>query len=189
MTQKKNLLTVLFALALSAAFMGCSDDEQPAFEYKSQGYVKGTLTGTSKDGSYVFNEKFNYTQYSLALGETASTYTLNAGGSYSITIARADYNGSGSAHIDFLLSNASDKSPEDIDYYFYLVKEDKDKFIQFDMSDDADNTVTIPEADFSFDPTTGRVKGKYTISGADNSTDKNATITGEFDVIAKKIVQ
>lgn len=187
MTQKKNLLTALFALFLSLAFTACSDDPQPAYEYKTQGFIKGTLTGVTKDNAYTFNETFNYTQYNLTFDESGAIYNASSGGAYSIYISRSDYNGKGSAYISFDLSNASDTTPEDIEYSFSYNKEEKDRFIVFNMSDDVDNTATI--TDFTFDSATGRVKGSYTITGTENSTDKSATITGSFDVIAKKIVQ
>jgi hypothetical protein len=192
MTQKKNLLTTLFALALSLAFIGCSDDPQPAFEYRSQGFIKGTLTGTTNDNSYTFNEDFRFTQYTTAFSGDdieAATYVVNDGGSYSVSIVRSDYDGSGYARISFLLDNASDKTPSNINIDFSYTIEESNKFIVFYIDSDVDNTTTIPEADFSFDAITGKVKGKFTLEGSDNSTEKSAKVTGEFDVVAKKIVQ
>lgn len=187
MTQKKNLLTALFALALSLAFMGCSEDPQPAYEYKSQGYIKGTLNGVTKDNAYTFNETFNYTQYNLSLNETGATYSVD-GSAYEFVISRSDFNGTGSATFAFTLANATAKPVNnDVYYDFSYNKEEKDRFIVFSMESDDENTLNI--TDFTFDTTTGRVTGKYTITGTENTTDKAATITGDFDVIAKKVVR
>lgn len=188
MTQKKNLLTALFALALSLAFMGCSEDPQPAYEYKTQGFIKGTLNGVTKDNAYTFNETFNYTQYNLTLSDDGggATYTVSTGGAYSFSISRSDFNGNGSAYIGFNLLNATAK-PADIAYYFSYNKEEKDRFILFYAENSINNTVTI--SDFAFDVATGKVSGKYNITGTGNSTEKAATITGDFDVIAKKVIR
>ena len=186
MTSKRIFSNVLLVVVLSLAFTACKDDPQPAFEYKTQGFIKGKLTGVSANDNYTFNENFTYTQYSLIDGDPASTYQANSGGSYSLEIVRSDFNNSGSMSISLLLSNATDTTPDEAELAFTYQKELSDKFVNFYMESDPDNTTTI--TDFTFDVATGRAKGKYSLTGADNSTGKSASVTGEFDVITKRVV-
>ena len=186
MTQKRIFLTALFAL-VALAFTACKkDDVQPAYQYKTQGFVKGKLTGTSSDNAYTFNEDFNYTQYSL-VSNTVSIYKINVGSTYSVQIERSDFNSNGSAQISFLLNNATDTAPKNIEIAFSYTKEFNDKFVDFNMESSVDNTSTI--TDLTFDAATGRAKGKFSITGADNSSKKAATVTGDFDVITKKVIE
>ena len=185
---KTKLLALFSMIVLSMSFTACSDDDpQPAIEYKTEGYIKGKIVGVSADNSYTFNDDFNYTQY-LTLGEIESYYEINDDGSFDISISRNDFSAGGSAYLNFELSNAADVTPNDSYLEINYFKELNDKVISFYMdSGDLDNTFSI--TDFTFDVTTGKVKGKYTLSGSDNSTDKNATVSGDFEVTAKKIVQ
>jgi len=188
MTKITKLTTAFLAIILSIAFTGCKDDDpQPALEYQTEGTIKGKITGVSKDNSYTFNDDFTYSQYSL-LTESYSLYQVNNDGSYDVSISRADFSTSGTASITFTLSNAADTTPDDVYISINYYKESNDKIINFRMnSSDDENTVAI--TDFTFDGTTGKAKGKFTLSGTENSTDKNATVSGDFEVTAKKEVQ
>lgn len=185
-----NKLTKLFAsilmLVLFVSFSACEDDPQPAIEYKTEGFIKGTIVGTSGDGSYTFNDDFNYKQYAL-FGESVSYYEINDDGSYEIELVRNNFETGGYARIRLDLSDAADTTPENIGFWITYFKESSDQLIYFSMSSGIENTFEI--TDFNFNAETGKVTGEYTLSGSDNSTDKNATITGEFNVTAKKIVQ
>ena len=181
------LFTAFVVLALACVFTGCKEDNpQPALEYKTEGFIKGKLTGISKDNSYTFNDDFNFTQYSVLVGGT-STYKINIDGTFNVNISRANFGDFGSASMSFKLSNATDTTPENIDISFNYSKELNDKFVSFDIETDADNAQAI--TDFTFDATTGKVKGKFTISGPENSTGKSANVTGDFEVTAKKQVE
>ena len=180
------LFASLLILVSLISFSSCEDDPQPAIEYQTEGFIKGKIVGVSGDNSYTFNDDFSYNQYAL-FGESISYYEINPDGSYSIELVRNDFGTGGSARISLELSSAADTTPDDSDFYLNYFKESKDKVIYFNMSSGSANTFAI--TDFSFDATTGKTKGKYTLSGLDNSTDKNATVTGEFNVTAKKVVQ
>jgi hypothetical protein len=67
--------------------------------------------------------------------------------------------------------------------YVYAMQQGADVIIDTDD----DNTQAI--TDFTFDAATGKAKGKFTLSGLENSTDKSATVTGDFEVVAKKEVE
>ncbi len=185
MKNQTKVFASLLMLVLSSFFIGCNDDPQPAIEYKTDGYIKGKIVGVSDDNIYTFNDDFNYSQY-LSLGEIESFYNINTDGSYDIELIRNEYSSGGSASLTFQLSNAADVIPDqsyfNVDYY----KELNDKIVYFYMSSSS-NTLVI--TDFTFDAVTGKVKGKYTLSGSTNSTDKNATVSGDFDLTAKKRVQ
>ena len=176
---------MLCVAACSAAllFTGCQkDDDILAYEYTNQGFIKGTITGTTKDNS-ALAETFNFT--GLRSEDGPSTYTIDADGNYFFEISREDPNSGGIAFLSFQIENANDNTPEPDELGIQFVKE-TDKYFSFYIYENSDNTYTI--TDFSFNATTGQVKGKYSISGTNNSTGKNASVTGEFDVIAKRFV-
>jgi hypothetical protein len=188
MKKRSMIATAFLGLALSFGFVSCSDDDEgfDGIEYQSQGYIKGEITGVSEDASYVFEDDFNYKDYSLLLN-TISTYEKNDDNSYEVDLRRSDYGDYGSATISFDLANA-DAEPENISISVTWAEEEKNKIITFDMdSNDGENSVSI--TDFSFNPETGRAKGKFSMNGDANSTDNNALVTGSFDVVAKPVVQ
>lgn len=180
------IVSVFLGLALSLGFVSCDDDDSdaPGLEYESQGFIKGSITGVSEDGTYVFDDDFKFTDYSLLLS-TVSTYEMNDDGSYEISLRRADFGDYGNATIGFDLDDADDTTPENINISIQWADEEDDRYISFSMGSSG-NTATITE--FSFNPETGRAKGKFTLTGTDNSTDNNALVTGSFDVVAKPIV-
>ncbi|WP_276373079.1 hypothetical protein [Chryseolinea sp. H1M3-3] len=187
MIGKTKFFAGLVGLVLLVLVAGCKDDDpQPAFEYQTQGFIKGKFTGVSKDNSYTFNEDFNYSQYSILFGGFAE-YEINDDGSYSVQLYRANFASLGAATIRFELDNATDTTPDNVIISFEYNKELNDKFLTFTMESDFDNTTTV--TDLTFDSGTGRFKGKFSLTGADNSSGKNASVTGEFDLIAKRPVQ
>lgn len=186
MKKRSWIVTLFLGLTLSFAMLSCDDDVEPGLGYESQGYIKGNITGVSSDGSYVFDEDFNYKNYSLLLN-SVSTYEID-GGTYEFRLSRADYDDYGQAYISFELSDADDNTPNNVEIEINWAKERRNDIITFNMdSDDGANTVSITE--FSFNEDTGRVKGKYSMNGSSNSTNKNALVTGEFDVIAKPVIR
>jgi hypothetical protein len=188
MKKKSSLWIALLAIAVSGIMTSCNDDDpQPALEYKTEGVIKGKITGVTKDNSYTFNDDFSYSQYSLFTLSYA-TYVVNTDGSYDVNLTRVDFANRGQASISFGLSTAADTTPDDTRFEIEYYKEVDNKLILFTMdSDDGTNTLAI--TDFTFDSATGKVKGKYTMTGASNSTTKNATVAGEFELTAKKVTQ
>jgi len=187
MKNNKFAFTLLLAVTASLFFTACkNDDPQPAIEYETQGYVKGKFTGNSADNTYMFNEDFNYTQYNV-IYNTVAVYNINDDGSYSIRLQRADFSTVGFMRIEFELNNASDTSPDDVKVDFNYEKEFNDKIVTFRMASSDNNATTLSE--ISFNPTTGQVKGKLTLSGSDNSTGNNASVMADFDMIAKRVIQ
>jgi lipopolysaccharide export LptBFGC system permease protein LptF len=187
----RNLLPPIVALLFVSILMSCGDDPQPALEYKAQGYMRGTITGTSFDESYTFNDKFSYAQY---ISGDNSTYTYMPDNDlYYFSINRSDYNNSSAFSIYFTIENFSDTTPENAMYNFGYKKELKNKIVTFSMYSGFYGGDTKEEAmqisDFSFNEDTGRVRGKYTVTSDNNTTQKNASITGDFDVVLKKIIQ
>lgn len=179
--------TLFLGMAMSVSIMSCKDDDvAPGLGYESQGHINGNITGVSSDGSYVFDEDFNYKNYSITLG-SVSTYEKD-GDTYEFSLSRADYDNSGNASISFELSNIEDTTPDDIRVNVRWIEERTTDIITFMMdSDNGVNSATITE--FSFNEDTGHVKGKYTMTGSGNSTGKNALVTGDFDLIAKPVIE
>jgi hypothetical protein len=180
----KRIPLFLSILSVAAVLLGGCQDEVPALEYANQGSIKGTITGSTQ-GNTVLNDQFTYSQYEK--WRKASDYRID-GGVYIFSLGRGDFNTGGSSFLEFTLSNASDTSPDNprliIEYY----KDASDKYVYFYMdSDEAPNTISITE--FTFNPSTGQIKGKYSITGTSNTTGKSATVAGDFDLIAKRIDQ
>jgi hypothetical protein len=187
MKKRSWIVTLFLGLAMSFTAMSCEDDDvEPGLGYESQGYIKGSITGVTSDGSYVLDEDFNYKNYSLLLN-SISTYEMD-GDVYEFSLSRADYDDFGAASISFELSAADDTTPDDVRVSINWAEERRNDIITFSMnSSSSGNSVSI--TDFSFNEDTGRVKGKYTMNGTNNSTDNNALVTGEFDVVAKPIIE
>jgi hypothetical protein len=178
----KRASITLSVLSVVAILLGGCQEDIPALEYANQGFIKGTITGSTQ-GNTVLNDQFTYSQYEK--WGKSSDYFID-GGVYVFTIERGDFNTGGAVSLSFALSSASDTSPDEPWMIFDYYKESSDKYVHFYMSSDyGANTISITE--FTFNPTTGQIKGKYSVSGTTNSTTKSATVTGEFDLIAKRI--
>jgi hypothetical protein len=178
----------IFGLAVATLmFAQCDDDDVPALEYLQQGVIKGTITGTTSEGSVAINESFSYSQYQPGLYgvDAISYYETEDDGSIEINVVRQDLRTGGYFSLAFELDNAADTSP---DAYVNLQYRDKDfngKILDFYTSSSG-NELTI--SDFTFESASGRTKGKYVLEGDENSTGKNATISGEFDVVVKPLI-
>jgi hypothetical protein len=178
----------VFGLAVATLiFSQCGDDDVPALEYQQQGVIKGTITGTTSEGSVAINESFSYTQYQPGLYgiQSISYYETDDDGSIDIYIIRFDVETGGYFNFRFSLDDAADTQPNSYMNMQYRDNDFNDKVLDFYMSSSG-NDLTI--SDFSFESASGRTKGKYVVEGTENSTGKNATISGEFDVVVKQVV-
>jgi hypothetical protein len=166
---------------------GCKeDDPQPAVEYQTQGLIKGKFTGKSGDGTYTFNDDFTFTQYNILFGGL-STYTVNDDGSYTLVISRANFPSYGAISVEFDLLTSTNTNPINLDIQFEYTKELSTKFLTFSMGSNAENITSM--SDVKFDIKSGRCTGKFSLTGLNNSSGQNASVTGEFDVIAKEVIQ
>jgi hypothetical protein len=178
----------IFALAVATlTFTQCDDDDVPALEYQQQGVVKGTITGTTSEGSVAINESFSYSQYQPGLYgvDDISYYETDDDGSIDIRIVRHDLKTGGNILLAFSLDDAADTSPSVYSTLQYHDNDFNGKILDFYTSSSG-NEFTI--SDFSFESASGRTKGKYVLEGDENSSGKNATINGEFDVVVKPII-
>lgn len=183
----KSIFRILGLAVVTLMFSQCNDDDVPALEYQQQGVIKGTITGTTSEGSIAINESFSYSQYQPGLYgiEGFSFYETDDDGSIDIYIVRQDMKTGGYFTFRFSLDNAADTEPG---AYVNLQYHDSDfdgKIFDFYMSSSG-NDLTI--SDFSFETASGRTRGKYVLKGSENSTGKNATVNGEFDVVVKQVV-
>lgn len=178
----------VFALAVAMLmFVQCDDDDVPALEYQQQGVVKGTITGTTSEGSVAINESFSFSQYQPGLYgvDGISYYEKDDDGSIDIRIVRHDLKTGGYILLTFSLDDAADTSPSANLTMQYHDNDFNGKIFDF-FTSSSGNEFTI--SDFSFESASGRTKGKYILEGDENSTGKNATVGGEFDVVVKPIV-
>jgi hypothetical protein len=115
-----------------------------------------------------------------------SYYEINDDGSIYARVIRHDVNTGGYVGFYFTLDDENDVTPEDV-YYIVIYRNNNLDGKAFDFSTSSSgNDFSI--SDFSFDISSGRTKGKYVLEGTSNTTSKNATVTGEFDVVIKQVV-
>jgi hypothetical protein len=116
---------------------------------------------------------------------SSSYYEVNDDNSIQIYASRQDLKGGG-ASVQLYLETAADTSP-DYNVYVTYLKEESTKIIYFNMSTNGSNEATL--TNFSFDQASGRLKGDFTITGENNSTDNAATIAGSFDLVVKESIE
>jgi hypothetical protein len=150
----------------------------------SNGFIKGTLSGTRSDGT-AFNSVYNYTNYwggpSATVDSSSSHYEFSIGrGTDILSVDVASFN--------IVLPNfASSSATVYINNFAYSQSLGTNRLFQFFVY----NNVTLAGTviGFSYNPTTGLIKGNYSISisGTNNSTGNPATINGSFEGTATKI--
>jgi hypothetical protein len=175
---------------------GCQNDDIPALEYRSSGVIKGTIQGTSRNGD-VLNEDFKYTQHPRAWN-TAEQQNWATVPHYTVTPAH-EGNPFETTVINLYSESTSETGQANI--RLYLWDEDQTKVSAWNVNmlhrEQKDNQTVVFEwygsqteiTEFSFDRTSGRVKGKFILSGASNSTGKDARVEGEFDMTIKQLVR
>jgi hypothetical protein len=185
----KSIFTA-FAFAMAAViFTQCDDDDVPALEYKQQGVIKGTITGTTEMDNISINESFSYSQYQAALSnieDGTSYYEVDDDGEIDIYVIRQNFETGAYFYLAFSLDNANDTTPSKYCEMSYRDDDFNGKSFVFYMGSSGNN-FTI--SDFSFEQASGRLKGKYVLEGDENSTGKNATVTGEFDIVVKQLIR
>ncbi|HEX2935620.1 MAG TPA: hypothetical protein VHO72_09735 [Bacteroidales bacterium] len=173
----KNLLAISLLAALM--FSSCKKDEKGDTIFFSNGSVTGTIKGTKADNS-VLDETFTwnkYTQiadmpyYKVDPNEVLFNVYFNdeAGNEFSL---------------QFFLSSLTDNTPGGIHFELTYYKTTDNSIYRFETWSSG-NTAQL--SDFSFDSATGKLKCKLDVSGTNNSTGKNATVTANIDVTLKKL--
>ncbi|HEY9044715.1 MAG TPA: hypothetical protein VIN08_02420 [Ohtaekwangia sp.] len=183
-----NTVLKIYMLAVVALLTACKDDDIPALEYQQQGFVKGTINGVASDNKTIINKSYEYTQFAPGLypnGAAYSYYQVKPDGTINIRVLRQDIATGGYLSMGFSLSNDTDTSPDGINYTFQYT-EKSDPYISFGM-ESGENDITI--TDFSFEKSSGHLKGKFEITGSANSTGNDARVTGEIDVVIKEVIQ
>ncbi len=145
---------------------------------KTDGYIKGTLTGMQRDGT-LFTETFNYTTcyYEESYIDSVSPT------SYRFNILRTidAVNQSGAR----LMLNATTLSPINVagtSLDFTLAKSNG---FFFNLT----SSVNPSLSNVTYDETTGVVSGNYIINilGSENNTGNSANITGSFKATVPKL--
>jgi hypothetical protein len=176
------------AFAILIFCFGCKDNDQNALLYKTQGFIKGKIQGATSDSSYIFNDDFEYRQY--LYNETESAYTESAVNNYvMVSLERDIVNDGVYAYFTFNFTEGS-SDLENVTFNFLYRKKSGIKVYEFASYYNYQKTQdTFTVTDFSFDKTTGRIKGKFLNKSFYNSPDQAATIEGEFDVILLKKIR
>jgi hypothetical protein len=141
---------------------------------KTDGYIKGTLTGMHRDGT-LFTETFNYT---ANLYEETYIDSINPT-QYVFRITRSiDAASPSGARLMLQASSLSPVTIAGTDIYFYFTKSIGAKEFYFYTT----SSISPILSNVSYDRTTGIVSGNFiiNISGSDNNTGNSANITGSF---------
>ena len=177
-------LTFLVTLFISALLFTSCQDDVPAIEYRQQGFIEGTITGTASDDETPISEKFRYTQYSPNWGYPL--YYQAENGYIEIYFSRHDFNSGGYFEFGIYLEDENATTPDGSDFGLYYFKDGKE-IAFFQTYDSESNEITF--TNLSFDLATGRLQTDYAIEGSDNSSYNNAVVIGKIDVIVKKSIQ
>jgi hypothetical protein len=180
-SMKKNKKIILFIVSGILSFSACKKDDKGDILYGTNGSVSGTIKGTKTDNS-VLDEQFSFNQYLDLLDDQSLTITPQDGYTFSINYSNPDNSG---ISLTFALDNASDNTPTITDFSIRYYKVLNSTSVLYYNMGTFNNSITY--SDFSYDPASGRVKIKVTITGTNNSTGKNATVVASFDVTVKRI--
>jgi hypothetical protein len=176
----KNLVATVVLAAL--VFSSCKKDEKGDTVFFSNGSATGTIKGTKTDNS-ILDETFTFNKYIPILNNQYYLRTSNNQLKFYIEFSDENNNG---LNLEFTLSSTADNTPENIDFWIEFNKTSDNKIFHYDMTDN-NNTAVI--SDFTFDESTGKLKCKLVVTGTNNSTEKNATVTASIDVTLKERVQ
>lgn len=187
------LTCIMFCIA--GLLTGCQDDDIPALEYRSSGFIKGTIHGTSSNGDTLI-EDFNYTQYPRHW----NTFEQNWASIPYYTVTPPLVEGySATTFVNLYSESMSETGYAQI--MLYLLEEDPTKITLWSVfirhREQKDNQTVLFDSyrsqseitEFSFDRASGRIKGKFTITGAGNLTGNDATVEGVFDMTIKQLVR
>lgn len=173
----KNLLAISLVSAL--VFSGCKKDEKGDTIFSSNGSVTGTIKGTKTDNT-VLDETFTLNKYTQI---SDMPYYRVDPNEVRFNVYFNDESGNEFSLV-FFLSSLTDNTPGSIHFEFTYFKTTDNSIYRFETWSNG-NTAQI--SDFSFDSTTGKLKCRLDVSGSDNSTGKNATLTANIDVTLKKL--
>jgi hypothetical protein len=189
----KNMKYKIYLIVVSLAvisFASCGDEDLPTEEYFSQGYMKGNLIGSNFDSTHLYNEFFKFSQcrYDEWLSYL-SYYQIGTDEKLYFTLISSDFQSGSIIKIWFNIENETTQPKYANCYLNFNAKKD-DKLISFEIVDPYNpfsEVVTI--SDFTFDPKTYHVTGKYECTTSQNNFYRKAIITGEFDLRIKQLVE
>ncbi len=174
-----SLLIITMGSCTKKGDMGPAGQQGPqgasgSITIKTDGYIKGTLSGMHRDGT-LFTETFNYT--ANLYEETYLDSVSPTQYAFSILRSVDAVDPSGAR----LMLQASSLSPVTIaatDLTFWLVKSTGTKEFYFNIT----GSVSPSVSNVTYDRTTGIVTGNFIVNipGADNNTGNAASITGSF---------
>lgn len=192
MKRSKSMIMGTVALVASMLFTACKKTEGPqgpagpqgppgVVTTSSDGFIKGTLTGTQRNGTAI-NEAFNFINY---WGEAACTLDSTSFSGYDFDMSRGtDILGDNYAGLSINTSSLTNFSSATASMQFTYVKSlGVNK--QFKFSGSFSPTIT----GVTYNASTGQLSGSYsaTISGFSNNTGNPATITGTFQTTVTRL--
>jgi len=175
------LLLIVCATIFSSS---CKKDKAETNLFIEKGSVTGTIVGTKSDNS-ALNETFAFNKYMDY--QEKQYYTYEA--SITANIFDIEYSTDNGSQwtLKFSLGTAAGSIPNLIDFNISFYKQEANAIFHFNMYNNANNTPTW--SDCSFDATTGRLKGKLSLTGTTNSAEKSVTVVSNFDVVLLKLVE
>ena len=176
--KKRNFLILLLCIS-SFSLIRCKEDT-PAIEYKQQGSIKGTVSGTSYDNETEFTESFSFSRYAPSQVEFYPGFETYEDGGIYLYGYRYDVFTNSYLSVEIYMDDEN-ADPELYDFEFWFYKETKEIFV-FGMDDENDISVT----NYSFDLETGRLKFNIEVEGTDNTTGNNASLEATVDIVLKR---
>lgn len=150
----------------------------PGIAYTTNGFIKGTVTGTRMDGTPI-NESFNYTGY---FGNSPGTVdSLNYGYGFQFFMARSTNDIFSSDYINLTIntmSKAASTGTLSSMYFSFEKPLGNNKVFIFTTN----SVTTASVSGLSYNAATGLFSGNFTcyFDGSSNSSGNPATITGSF---------
>ena len=148
----------------------------------SDGYIKGNVTGTRKDGT-AFNEAFDFKNYwGSPSGKLDSLSSTN----YAFSISRGeDIWGANYASVNIKTSTKTASTGTMSMNFMFTKSLGTNKQFEFSTY----SSMTAPISGLSYNTSTGLFSGSftYTVSGLQNSSGNLATISGSFQATITQI--
>ena len=182
----------------SVALVSCTKEKEPVVVDETttengfpvgekQGFIKGTLVGTTPNDRIAINEEFNCTFMDETFG-SENYFSTNDEGYYLEFSRNSVKNIFGSKdfqYVSFSFSYNNDSKSLELEHYSIgLYKDIEGKKVDINEYSFQDG---IDVSEIIFDETTGNLKGGFTIDILNNNDEKQYTFNGSLDVTLDRV--